>query len=166
MRDLNLTRSDTLLIPQHTFSIRVHVLLQSCIYAHSQGLPHETVHKHNPMLTLQPQNASIIQSSKFLCLFLLSVFIRYSFCLVALLRATVQGWRISIWFIHFPPLPSLCQCGSNSGISSAPTHLICCGRIYIYIFLTAGLVVLESIRYNNLPELSVLRWRSRRQSGL
>lgn len=103
MRDFNLTRSDTSLTPRHTFSIRVHVLLQSCIYAHSQGLPHETVHKHNPMLTLQPQNASIIQSSKFLCLFLLSVFIRYSFCLVALLGATVQGWRISIWFIHPSP---------------------------------------------------------------
>lgn len=99
MREFNITRTDTSSVPQQSFHIRVHVLLQPCICAFIHEV---SVHKHNPVHTLQPQNASIIQNRKFLCLFLLSVFIRYSFCLVALRGATVQGWRISIWFIHFP----------------------------------------------------------------
>lgn len=76
-------------------------------YKPSHTFIHERfVHKYSRMHTLQPQNASIIQNQKFLCLCLLSVFITYSFCLVALLGATWQGWRFSLWSGLFIFLPS------------------------------------------------------------
>lgn len=63
------------------------------------------VHKYSVRHTLQPQNVSIIQNQKFLCLCLFSVFITYSFCLVALLGATWQGWRFCSLVYSFSSLP-------------------------------------------------------------
>lgn len=115
MRDLNLTWLDT-------FTIRVHVLLQACIYTSIHELTHM---KHNPMHTL-PQNASIIQTQSYSACFscFYQIFLLLG-CSPGSNSARLENFNLVYSFF---PLPSPCQSGSNSGISSAPTHLTCHGQ--------------------------------------
>lgn len=136
-------------IVNSTAQLRYHVLLQSWIYISIHEVSHM---KHKPMHTLQPENASIIQSPKFLCLFLLCFLSDIPFAWSLSWEQECKAGEFQSGLFISPLLPSPCQSGSNSGISSAPTHLTCHGQHFF-----KELVVLERTRSNNLPELSALR---------